>query len=75
MNSNAIPPNLAMRVCLKCNKEFLSESAGNRICKKCRRINAGLGPISEAQMAAQRGAKRLNGIPLEEPTSYESKLL
>ena len=37
-----------------------------------RKINAALGPISEAQLAAQRGIKRMNGIPLEDPNSYES---
>lgn len=66
------PHEAGLRRCLKCNQEFHSRGAGNRICNDCRRLNANLGPISEAQMAAQRGVKRMNGIPIEEPNSYQS---
>ena len=72
VNKPLQPTEAGYRRCLKCNESFHSKGAGNRICKDCRRINAALGPISEAQLAAQRGAKRMNGIPLEDPNSYES---
>jgi len=49
---------------------FRSKSAGNRICKKCSQINAAM-KVSEAQLARERGAKRLNGCLLEKPDSYE----
>ena len=52
----------AKRVCLKCNQAFLSKGPGNRICKKCARINAGYGSIPEAVLAKQRGSKRHNGF-------------
>jgi hypothetical protein len=29
--------------------------------------------LSEAQIARERGAKRLNGIPIEEQDTYEMK--
>ena len=54
----------ATRVCLKCNERFESRWAGNRICKKCARINAGLGPIPEAVLSKQRGSKRHNGLEI-----------
>lgn len=66
------PTDVANRKCLKCNTDFLSKGAGNRICKSCRKVNAALGPITDSQLAAQRGVKRMNGIPLEAPNSYES---
>ncbi len=72
MNEPLRPYQAGYRICLKCNKTFLSKGAGNRICKGCRKINASLGPISESQIAMQRGAKRLNGIPIDIPNSYES---
>ena len=30
------------RTCLKCSKLFLSNGAGNRICKKCSQVNGNL---------------------------------
>lgn len=72
MNKPLKPTDIANRRCLKCNKEFLSQGAGNRICKECRQINARLGPITEAQLALQRGAKRLNGLPIESHSCNES---
>ena len=52
----------AKRVCLKCNQTFPSKGPGNRICRKCARINAGYGSIPEAVLAKQRGSKRHNGF-------------
>ena len=75
MNKPLRPNEIGNRRCLKCNEEFLSKGAGNRICKDCRRINAALGPISEAQLASQRGVKRMNGIPIEDPASYEANVI
>lgn len=49
------------RTCLKCNKLFDSEGPGNRICPRCRQVNARLPKFTEAQMQKQRGAKRHNG--------------
>jgi hypothetical protein len=72
MNKPIRPTSVAYRRCLKCSKDFLSQGAGNRICKRCHQKNAALGPISETQLAAQRGVKRMHGIPLEDPNSYES---
>ncbi len=54
-------PRVAERVCLKCNKKFLSQGPGNRICKPCARLNAYFGPIPEVLLAKERGAKRHNG--------------
>jgi len=53
------------RKCLKCNEVFRSKSAANRICKKCSQVNASL-KLSAAQIARERGAKRLNGYLIEE---------
>ena len=75
MNKPLRPNDIGYRRCLKCNLQFLSKGAGNRICKKCSRINAALGPISEAQLAAQRGVKRMNGKPIEDPASYEANVI
>ncbi|MFY7699882.1 MAG: hypothetical protein ACOVQH_06385, partial [Burkholderiaceae bacterium] len=47
-----------------------SSGEDNRICKKCSQVNASL-KLSEAQIARERGAKRLNGIPIEEQDTYE----
>ncbi|MBN8605119.1 MAG: hypothetical protein J0M26_29250 [Planctomycetes bacterium] len=49
---------------------FRSNGAANRICQKCSHANASL-KVSEAQLARQRGAKRLNGILIEEQDTYE----
>ena len=51
------------RTCLRCGKEFWSQSAANRICRRCTRINAHL-PYSERQLQKQRGEKRHNGEPM-----------
>lgn len=64
MEEQINPNRAATRVCLKCNEKFESRWAGNRICKKCARINAGLGPIPEAVLAKQRGSKRHNGLTI-----------
>ena len=53
------------RTCLKCNRLFDSEGPGNRICPRCRQINARLPQFTEAQMQQQRGAKRHNGELIE----------
>jgi hypothetical protein len=49
---------------------FHSKNAGNRICKKCARVNAAI-RISEEQLACERGAKRLNGLSISECGTYE----
>lgn len=53
------------RVCLKCNQPFDSTGPGNRICRKCRRINDQLPRYTEAQLQTQRGVKRHNGDVIE----------
>ncbi|WP_146675946.1 hypothetical protein [Pirellula sp. SH-Sr6A] len=70
MNKPLRPTDPGERRCLKCNQEFRSSGAGNRICRDCARINASL-KVSEAQLALERGVKRLNGIIIEEPCIYE----
>ena len=60
------------RTCLKCGHLFLSEGPQNRICPKCKRINAKLGTISEAALQLQRGQKYHNGWPIVDPSSQES---
>jgi hypothetical protein len=69
VNKPLLPTEPGPRRCLKCNEEFPSKGAGNRICKKCTQVNASL-KISEAQIACERGAKRLNGLPIEEQSTY-----
>jgi len=66
MEEQVNPNRAAKRVCLKCNETFDSRWAGNRICKKCSRINAGLGPIPETILAKQRGSKRRNGLIIDD---------
>ena len=62
MDEEVNPSPEAERTCLKCGKKFRSTGPGNRICKKCTRINAGFGSIPEALLAKQRGSKRHNGF-------------
>jgi tRNA(Ile2) C34 agmatinyltransferase TiaS len=52
------------RTCLKCGQLFDSAGPGNRICKRCQKINDRV-PITEAQLQQQRGAKRHNGELIE----------
>ncbi|HAC91239.1 MAG TPA: hypothetical protein DCF63_11515 [Planctomycetaceae bacterium] len=66
------PQEPGKRLCLRCGSSFHSKSAGNRICRKCTQINATI-RISEAQLALERGAKRLNGHRLDLPNSYETE--
>ena len=49
------------RTCLKCGKLFDSTGPGNRICKRCARINARI-RISEEALRKQRGRKWHNGL-------------
>jgi hypothetical protein len=69
MSSRPAPHEPGERKCLKCNESFKSQHAGNRICKKCARINASLN-LREAQIALERGAKRLNGNLLDRNDAY-----
>ncbi len=55
----------ARRNCLKCGKRFDSRGPGNRICRKCRKINNRLGYIPETVMQKLRGVKRHNGLPMD----------
>jgi hypothetical protein len=75
MSTRPLPHESGDRKCLKCSEIFHSRNAGNRICKQCRKINASLGPVSEALLAVQRGVKRKNGIPIEDFSSCESSLI
>jgi hypothetical protein len=70
MLTRLLPHEPGDRKCLKCNKTFRSKNAANRICKKCSKVNASL-KVSEAQLARERGEKRLNGNLIEEPNTYE----
>lgn len=70
MSTRLLPHESGDRKCLKCNETFRSKSAANRICKKCSQINSSL-KLSEAQIALERGAKRLNGVPIDETGTYE----
>jgi hypothetical protein len=70
MSTRPLPHEPGDRKCLKCNETFRSKSAANRICKKCSQINASL-KVSEAQLARERGAKRLNGNLIKEQDTYE----
>ena len=54
------------RRCLKCQKDFLSEGPGNRICGGCRQRHRRLYEgVSESELQAQRGRKYHNGEPME----------
>ncbi|AMV35289.1 hypothetical protein VN12_24400 [Pirellula sp. SH-Sr6A] len=70
MLSRILPHESGDRKCLKCNEVFRSRNAANRICKKCSQINSSL-RLSEAQMALERGGKRINGILIDERGSYQ----
>ena len=70
MSTRLLPHEPGDRKCLKCNEIFRSKSAANRICKKCSKVNASL-KVSEAQLARERGEKRLNGNLIEEPDTYK----
>ncbi len=70
MSRRLLPHEPGNRKCLKCSEMFRSNGAANRICQKCSHANASL-KVSEAQLARQRGAKRLNGILIEEQDTYE----
>lgn len=70
MSTRPQPHESGKRQCLKCSEMFHSKNAGNRICKKCARVNAAI-RISEEQLACERGAKRLNGLSISECGTYE----
>lgn len=53
-----------MRLCLKCQTKFWSQSAANRICRKCSRANRRLAMYPEQLLQAQRGVKYHNGEPI-----------
>lgn len=55
------------RTCLKCDRLFLSAGPGNRICRRCQKVNARLPHIFLAQIQRQRGVKRHNGEIIEPP--------
>jgi hypothetical protein len=74
MTQRLRPDQSGKRRCLKCNALFPSTGAGNRICRTCSKSNAKL-RVSEAQLAHERGAKRLNGESLRILDAYESSLL
>ncbi|GIW56169.1 MAG: hypothetical protein KatS3mg082_2706 [Nitrospiraceae bacterium] len=56
-------PKRKKRKCLKCGQWFDSSGPGNRICRPCARINAGI-RITEKELRSQRGGKRRNGEPM-----------
>ncbi len=54
-----------MRQCLKCQKDFSSSGPGNRICKRCTRINNSRYPnLPDACIDKERGRKFHNGDPI-----------
>ena len=55
------------RLCLKCNKPFLSVSRSNRICRRCNRINDALA-VPEDVIAAERGLKYRHGEVIVPPS-------
>ncbi|MDZ4848407.1 MAG: hypothetical protein SGI77_03880 [Pirellulaceae bacterium] len=62
----SIQPKAAIRVCLKCDKEFKSKGPGNRICPPCKCINNDkYGNLPEAVLGKERGVKRRNGLTFE----------
>ncbi len=73
MSTRLLPHEPGDRKCLKCNETFRSKSAANRICKKCSQVNASLKLSVKHKSLANAGAKRLNGIPIEEQDTYEMK--
>ena len=73
MEEQVNPSPAAERTCLKCGKKFGSKGPGNRICKKCTRINAGYGSIPEALLAKQRGSKRHNGLIIDDTADVLSE--
>jgi hypothetical protein len=60
------------RTCLKCDKLFDSSGWGNRICRRCQRINDRLPRFTEAQLQKQRGVKRHNGEVMDDNSEYHS---
>lgn len=59
------------RTCLKCSKTFSSKGPGNRICRRCAKVNSKLSFLSERMLAIQRGVKRHNGEILIPPDVLE----
>lgn len=60
------------RTCLKCDKLFDSSGPGNRICRRCQRINDRLPRFTEAQLQKQRGVKRHNGDVMDDNSESHS---
>lgn len=54
------------RTCLKCKQLFDSRGPGNRICRRCQKVNARLPRFTEEQLQKQRGLKRHNGEIIEQ---------
>ena len=42
------------RVCLRCDKEFFSESRGNRICGECKKSNCKVFMLQEIPWVSRR---------------------
>jgi tRNA(Ile2) C34 agmatinyltransferase TiaS len=63
--------NAKQRTCLKCGRRFESTGPGNRICKRCTRINARI-VITEEQLQKERGVKRRNGEVISDPMPAEA---
>ncbi len=73
MTKSLRPDEPGRRYCLRCNALFKSSGAGNRICRGCAKVNAKL-RISEAQLAYERGDKRLNGESLRISDTQDSSI-
>ena len=73
MDGEVTPGKAAERTCLKCNTKFPSKGPGNRICRRCNRINTAYGPIPEAVLAKQRGSKRHNGLIIDDTADIMSE--
>lgn len=59
------------RTCLRCDRLFESEWAGNRICPRCTALNDRIA-ITEAELRKQRGQKRHNGEAMTEHPDHDS---
>ena len=61
MGAIFLMPRVANRLCLKCDKAFLSQGPANRICPQCQKVNAKYANLPEALLQKERGLKRRNG--------------
>ena len=58
-------PMVRNRVCLKCDRSFLSQGPHNRICPACKQLNFKLVQAPDRVIQKQRGLKYHNGEVIE----------